>query len=77
MVKVLFFARLREQFGRSELPIEPSPSTAGQLLERLRVQWPDIDLTDVMIAVNEQLADGETPLADGDAVALLPPVSGG
>ena len=30
-----------------------------------------------MIAVNQRWADASRPLADGDEVALLPPVAGG
>jgi molybdopterin converting factor small subunit len=31
----------------------------------------------VRVAINQQFADPGTPLADGDELAFLPPISGG
>jgi len=43
--------------------------------------WPALDLSDepegLLYAVNKEYADRDHPLADGDEVALIPPVSGG
>jgi molybdopterin converting factor small subunit len=33
--------------------------------------------TEALVAVNQAFAGPDTPLADGDEVALMPPVSGG
>jgi molybdopterin synthase sulfur carrier subunit len=31
----------------------------------------------VRVAINQQFASADTPLADGDELAFLPPISGG
>ena len=79
-VHVLFFAVARERVGasRSEVDLDDG-ATVGALFERLVVAHPA--LADVLpacrAAVDEEFAPQETPLADGQTVAVLPPVSGG
>ncbi|KPV41261.1 hypothetical protein AN478_04120 [Thiohalorhabdus denitrificans] len=82
-MKVLYFAAVREQLGRQEeqIPAE-GLQTVGDLLDRLREQGaahaealaPE---RRVLVAVNQEYADANRPLADGDEVALFPPVTGG
>lgn len=84
MITLLYFARLRESFGAaSEQAILPeNVHTGGQLLDWLRQRggaWRD-ELAPgkpVRMAVNQTMATADTPLADGDEVALFPPVTGG
>jgi MoaE-MoaD fusion protein len=74
-VTVRLFAQLRERAGTSELTIE--------LQDGARVKDAIDELGDlaaelpVVMAVNREYADGEAPLAQGDELALIPPVSGG
>lgn len=77
-VRVLAFARVREVLGYAErevtLPDAASVedvwrAVASPQLEPLRAS--------TRIARNGTLAGPETRLADGDEVALLPPVGGG
>ena len=74
-VTVRLFAQLRERAGTNELSIE--------LPEGARVQDAIDELGDlagglpVVMAVNREYADGDAPLAPGDELALIPPVSGG
>ncbi len=78
-VRVLFFASLRERLGCSEVvrTLEAG-ATTGSLVERLREEFPDLDGAGrFAIAVNSDYTDGGQALADGDEVALIPPVSGG
>ena len=71
-VSVRLFAGLRERAGWSEREVEAA--TVADV-------WPQLDLGDeppgLLYAVNKRYADRETALADGDEVALIPPVSGG
>jgi MoaE-MoaD fusion protein len=71
-VTVRLFAGLRERAGWSRREIEA---------ERVADVWPALGLGDepdgLLYAVNREYAPAETPLADGDVVALIPPVSGG
>ena len=84
MLKVLYFARLRESLGTSseELELSPALRDVAGLMERLRSRgspWSD-ELAPgrtVRVSVNLEMAEATTPLRDGDEVALFPPVTGG
>ena len=59
-----------------------SPSSSiGQTSATVADVWPKLELGDepagLLYAVNHEYADRDTELADGDEVALIPPVSGG
>jgi MoaE-MoaD fusion protein len=72
-VRVKLFAGLRERAGWSERELED--------VRRLDEVWPALKLgpepKGLLYAVNKEYAPRETALADGDTVALIPPVSGG
>jgi len=72
-VRVRLFAGLRERAGWSERELED--------VARVADVWPALDLgaepQGLLYAVNKEYADAERKLADGDVVALIPPVSGG
>jgi molybdopterin synthase catalytic subunit len=75
VVRVRLFAALRERAGRSEVEIElPEGARVRDALERLRDVAGDVP---VVMAVNRDYADADAPLAAGDELALIPPVSGG
>ncbi|TCS74038.1 molybdopterin synthase subunit MoaD [Sulfuritortus calidifontis] len=83
-VTLLYFARLREQFGTASeaatLPAEVK--TLGDLVAWLRARgghWAT-ELAEgraFRLAVNQDMADPATALKDGDEVAIFPPVTGG
>lgn len=79
-VRVLYFAVLRERLGREsqELALPPG-STARDLLRLLLREHPELtSLAKILkLAVNEEFVPESRELADGDVVALLPPVAGG
>jgi molybdopterin synthase catalytic subunit/molybdopterin converting factor small subunit len=72
-VRVRLFAGLRERAGWSERELED--------VARVRDVWARLGLGDeppgLLYAVNKEYADADRELADGDEVALIPPVSGG
>ena len=73
MLTVKCFARYRDLLGFSELQMT-AVATLGDLLADPRfAPLPK----DALLAVNQCFADRSTPLATGDEVALMPPVSGG
>lgn len=83
-VRILYFARLREQFGTSqEQPDLPSEvRTLGALIDWLRARggvWAEhlAEGRAYRTAVNQDLAGADTPLAENDEVAIFPPVTGG
>jgi sulfur-carrier protein len=84
MLKVLFFASVREQLGCSSL--ELVWPRAGADLDQLQAQlcaergaaWRAVLAQDNMIrAVNQVVVAGNCALHDGDEVAFFPPVTGG
>ena len=79
-VTIRLFARLREITGAGELSRElNAPADAQAAWAALTREFPALEQYRPVIscAVNEQYAKFDTPLADGDEVAFLPPVSGG
>ena len=72
-VTVRLFAGLRERAGRARLELED--------VARVEDVWPALELGDeppgVLYAVNRSYVEPGHELADGDEVALIPPVSGG
>jgi molybdopterin synthase sulfur carrier subunit len=84
MLKVLFFARVREQLGCAslELPWPEAGVDLDELQEQLCIergdQWHDVLAQSNMIrAVNQVVVAGNCTLRDGDEVAFFPPVTGG
>jgi MoaE-MoaD fusion protein len=76
-VVVRLFAGLRERAGTGEQQVELAEGATAadvwaSLADRLG-ERPD----GLVLAVNRRYAAEDTPLADGDEVALIPPVSGG
>jgi molybdopterin synthase catalytic subunit len=79
-VKLLFFASIKDIVGERQLQVEvPQGTTVGDLLTHLESRYPRIrDYRPVVLtSVNEDYADQATRVADGDEVAIFPPVSGG
>jgi molybdopterin converting factor subunit 1 len=79
-VTVKFFAILRDLAGTAEISGEfASGLTVAQAVQDLRRQVPKLNQSPSKIAyaVNEQFVSQDTPLQDGDVLALIPPVSGG
>lgn len=79
-VHLLAFGMLRELLGNAASSLElPPGATVGELLERCRAQAPEKAAlwTSVAVAVNQEYVRAGHRLAEGDEVALLPPVSGG
>lgn len=73
------FAAYREAAGRDDLLLElPDGSTVGDALRRVQLDHPGLgQARQILVARNRVYADSGSALADGDEVALIPPVSGG
>jgi len=79
-VRVRLFADLREAVGGTELELDlaerASPGDAWRLLvERYPLLAPR--RSSLATAVNRRYAAWDQPLADGDELVFVPPVSGG
>lgn len=67
MVRIKLFAKFREKFG-DEMEIEAK--TVGEILEKLGIE-------DAVVAVNLEVAHRDTPVDEGDEIAVMPRFSGG
>ena len=79
-VKVLFFARHREQMGRAELAIQiAAPMPLAEFKQLIVQQHPAFASLrqPIMAAINQEFADDEGVVQAGDEVAFFPPVTGG
>jgi molybdopterin synthase sulfur carrier subunit len=84
MVKLLYFARLREDLGTGaeDLALPEGVGTVAALRSHLAARggaWAAAlaDGKALRVAVNHALADAATPIRAGDEVAFFPPVTGG
>jgi sulfur-carrier protein len=85
MITILFFASLRETLGVSREQFDCNLSAiadVASLIEALRAR--NAAFADALaptrnwrVAVNQEMANVNTPIASGDEVAFFPPVTGG
>jgi molybdopterin converting factor subunit 1 len=79
-VRVLFFGQLKDIVGRAEDEAELSEGARVEdLFARYGNRFPRLAefRASVVASVNQEFAEWRAPLAAGDEVAFLPPVSGG
>ncbi len=82
MIKVRFFAMLRERAGVETKQYAPNgPVTLKELKEMVKRDFPALsDILDdrsLLVSVNEELARDDAVIKEGDEVAFMPPFSGG
>jgi molybdopterin converting factor subunit 1 len=79
-VTVRLFARLRDIAGATELKRDVGPdATIATVWRQLVHEFPDLSRYErsISTARNADYARMDSPLAEGDEIAFLPPVSGG
>ena len=83
-MKILYFAWLRARIGcaEEEVSLPPEIRDVAGLLAWLQARGPHHaealrDPSVVRVAVNQEYVGCKYPLADGDEVAVFPPVTGG
>ena len=88
-VRVRLFASLRETAGWGEQSVHTEPGHATPLAlwrqlglgSLLPASAPDLESdglpAGVRVAINQQFASPHQPLAEGDELAFLPPITGG
>ena len=75
---ILFFGATADAVGSRELELSiEETATAGSIIDQLTQQHPALAKHKLLIAINEEYADADTILADGDELALFTAVSGG
>jgi molybdopterin synthase sulfur carrier subunit len=84
VVKVLYFAKLREDLGKAseEIALPGEVTTVAALRSHLMARgaaWQGAlgESRALRVAVNQEMAEPGTPVRAGDEVAFFPPVTGG
>ncbi len=79
-IHVRLFASLREAAGEDTFTLDvPEGTTVRDLVRRVHERFPQTEgiAGAIYAAVNNRYVNPDTPLKEGDEVALFPPVSGG
>ncbi len=77
-ITVCYFAMFREHAGVAEETLSLDVTTAADVFEQTRDRHGSAEPNGhCKVAVNDRLADWDTPVSDGDTVLLFPPVAGG
>ncbi len=85
MLKVVFFARLREAVNMDEISFDLGNEpikTVADVIQLLTVRYKDFKdyiqhNNRLMIAVNQEIVDENKEVNSGDELAFFPPVTGG
>lgn len=79
-VRVLFFGAARDLTGHDEIECDlSSPANTESARSQILSQYPELQRfgNSLLFAVNQEYAQPEKEIHDGDELALFPPVSGG
>ncbi|UJF18701.1 molybdopterin synthase sulfur carrier subunit [Vibrio sp. SS-MA-C1-2] len=81
MIKVLFFAQVKEMVGCDSLEVDATYNTANELREALAARGDKWQLAlesgKLLVAINQTISPLEAEIKSGDEVAFFPPVTGG
>ena len=77
-ITVRYFAMFRELAGTGEETLSLEVETARDVFEKMRHRHgSDEPAGHCKVAINDQMADWDSEVEDGDTVLLFPPVAGG
>ena len=82
MIDVLYFAWVRERIGLPKERIETGAATVAELVEELKAREERYatafaDTSALRVALDQELAEFDAPLAGVREVAFFPPMTGG
>jgi molybdopterin synthase sulfur carrier subunit len=81
-MNVVYFAWVRERIGLPQEKVETSAVTVAELVAELsareeRYAAAFADVSALRVAIDQELADFDAPLAGAREVAFFPPMTGG
>ncbi len=77
-LKILFFGATADAAGSREIELQAGGNlTVERLARDLTREYPALSKLKLLIAVNEEYADADGVLSDGDKIAVFTAVSGG
>lgn len=82
MIEILYFAWVRERIGLPRERVETGAATVAGLVAELRAREDRYalafaDLSALRVALDQELADFDAPLAGVREIAFFPPMTGG
>jgi len=76
-INVEYFAILRERAGCDRETLATTLNTPADLFAELQARYKFPAMTSIKVAINDEFADFQSQLKDGDRVVFIPPVAGG
>jgi molybdopterin converting factor subunit 1 len=77
-VRVRYFAAFREAVGTDTESIDTRAGTAAELFSECAEKHPTLSAFSAsLVGINDEMADRDAAIADGDEVLFFPPVAGG
>ena len=77
-ITVRYFAMFRDNAGVSEETLSLDAATTADVFEATRARHGSPEPTGhCKVAINDEMADWDSAVGDGDIVLLFPPVAGG
>ena len=76
--EIKYYAALREKAGRTAETLETAATTPAAVYDELRTRHGfGLNREAVRVAVNDEFADWNQTLREGDELVFIPPVAGG
>lgn len=77
MIKLLFFASIRESIGSESIELDKDGITIKDIKEHIEANYNVPLAHNMVVSINQEYADDASLVNSGDTVAFIPPVGGG